>query len=113
MEENLNIFESIYERAIEYGKTSYELIRLKTLDKTSDIVSSFVPHVFVFVLITIFLIFLNFGIALWLGEILGKVYFGFFVVAAFYALAGIVMRFLMHKWLKKLVSNFIIKLILK
>ena len=113
MEENLNLIESLYERSTDYVKTSYELIKLKTLDKTSDIVSSFVLHYFVFVLTAIFLLFLNFGIALWLGEILGKVYFGFFVVAAFYALAGIVMRFLMHKWLKKLVSNFIIKLILK
>ncbi len=113
MEDNLNFIESLYERAIEYGKTSYELIRLKTLDKTSDIISSFVPHAIVFVLTAIFILFLNFGLALWLGEILGKIYFGFFVVAAFYALLGIILHFFMHGWLKKIVSDYIIKLILK
>ena len=31
---------SLLERATEYGKTSIELVKLKTLDKTTDIVSS-------------------------------------------------------------------------
>jgi hypothetical protein len=113
MEENTKLLESLLERATEYGKTSFELVKLKTIDKTTDVVSSMVPHFVVFVLIASFLLFLNLGIAFWLGEILGKIFYGFFVVAAFYVLAGVVIHFFMHKWIKKVVGNYFIKRLLK
>ena len=113
MEDNTNLFDSLLERASEYGKTSYELVKLKAVDKTSDVVSSFIPHSVVFVLIASFMLFLNLGLALWLGEILGKIFYGFFVVAGFYVLSGIVIHFFMHKWLKRIVSDYFIKHMLK
>jgi fatty acid desaturase len=72
-----------------------------------------VPQSIVIVLIVSFMLFLNLGIALWLGDILGKPFYGFFAVAAFYILAGIVIHFFMHKWIKKLVGNYFIKRVLK
>jgi len=113
MEDNSKLIESLLERAAEYGKTSYELVKLKALDKTSDVVSSFIPHTVVFVLIVSFMLFFNLGLAFWLGEILGKTCFGFFVIAAFYGITAIVLHFFMHKWLKKLICNFINKQVLK
>ena len=113
MEDNAKLIESLLERATEYGKTTYELVKLKALDKTSEVVSSFIPHSIVIVLIVSFMLFLNLGLAFWLGGILGKTFYGFFAVAAFYGLIGIVIHFFMHKWLKKLVSNYIIKHVLK
>ena len=50
MEDKTNIFESLLERASDYGKTSYELVKLKAVDKTSDVVSSFIPHTVVFIM---------------------------------------------------------------
>ena len=108
MEDN-NLFESLFEKASEYGKTSYELVKLKALDKTSDVVSSFIPRSVVFVLIASFILFLNLGIALWLGDLLGKLFYGFFVVSGIYVIAGIVIYFFMHKWLKRIVSDYFIK----
>jgi len=113
MEDTTKLVESLFERATEYGKTSYELVKLKALDKTSDVVSSLIPHSVVFVLIASFMLFLNLGLAFWLGEILGRIYFGFFVVAAFYGVAGTVFHFFMHKWIKKIICNYIIKLVYK
>jgi hypothetical protein len=113
MEEKSNLFDTLLESATEYGKTSYELIKLKALDKTSDIISSVIPHMFVFFLIAAFMLFFNLGLAFWLGEILGKVFYGFLVVAAFYLLTGAVIYFFMYKWLKKIVCNYIIKQLLK
>jgi fatty acid desaturase len=113
MEDNTKSFESLLERAAEYGKTSYELVKLKAVDKSSDVVSSLIPHSIVFVLIALFLLFLNLGLAFWLGEILGKTYLGFLVVAGFYVFMGIVVHFLLHKWIKNKVRNNIIKLLLK
>jgi len=112
MEDNAKLIESLLERAAEYGKTSYELVKLKALDKTSDVVSSIIPNAVVFVLIASFMLFFNLGLAFWLGEILGNICFGFFVVAAFYGITAIVFHFFMHKWLKKFVCNYIIKQVL-
>ena len=113
MEDNSKLIEALLERAIEYGKSNYELAKLKALDKTSDIVSSFVPNYIVLIIIGSILLFLNLGLALWLCEILGKIYYGFFIVAAFYVIVGIVLHFFLHKWIKELVCNYFIKQIFK
>lgn len=113
MEDYAKLIESLFERATDYGKTSFELVKLKALDKTSEAVSSIIPHSVVFVIIAVFILFLNLGLAFWLGEILGKTFYGFFVIAAFYGIAAIVLHFFLHKWLKKHVSDFVIKHVLK
>ena len=113
MEENTRLLESLLESASEYGKTSLELVKLKALDKTTDIVSSLVPNTVVIVLIATFFLFLNLGLALWLGELLGRIFYGFFVVAGFYILTGIIIHFFMHNRIKRLVGNYFIKNMLK
>jgi hypothetical protein len=113
MEENANLLETLLERASEYGKTSIELARLKALDKTTEIVSSVIPLSVVILLVASSLLFLNLGLAFWLGEVLGKIYYGFFIVAAFYVLAGIFIHFFLHKWIKRLVGDYFIKRVLK
>ncbi|MBW6500025.1 MAG: hypothetical protein K0B05_01420 [Bacteroidales bacterium] len=113
MEDTSKNIESLYEKATEFGKAGYELGKLKVVDKTSDVVSSFIPHYVVFVLAVSFLVFLNLGLAIWLGEIVGRIFYGFFIVAGFYGLAGIFVHFFMHKRLKKFIGNNIIKLLLR
>jgi phosphoglycerol transferase MdoB-like AlkP superfamily enzyme len=109
MEDNTKLIETLIEKATDYGKTSFELAKLKTLNKTSDIASSLIPHSIVFVFFASFLIFVNFGLAFWLGEILGNTYYGLFIIAAFYLIAALVLHFFFHKRIKTLIWNFIIK----
>lgn len=113
MDDNAKLIETLLEKAVDYGKTSLELAKLKTLEKTSDVASSWGPHSIVLFLIASFLLFLNLGLAFWLGEILGEIYFGFFAVAGFYAIVGIILHSFIHKWLKRKLRNFIIKEALK
>ena len=113
MEEPTKSIESLLSKATEYGKTSYELIKLKALEKTSDALSSFIPNATVFLIIGSFLLFSSLGLAFWLGEILGRICYGFFAVAVFYAIIAIVLHFFMHQWLKKIFCNYFIKKILK
>src|SRR5512136_1959585 len=96
MEDNTKLIELLLESIAEYGKSSFELVKLKALEKTSDAVSSFIPHSLVLVFVAVFMLFLNLGLAFWLGEVLGRIFYGFFVVAAFYGLAGLVIHFFMH-----------------
>jgi hypothetical protein len=113
MEENSNLLETLLERASEYGKTSIDLVKLKALDKTTEIVSSVIPLSVVILLVASSMLFLNLGLAFWLGEVLGKIYYGFFIVAAFYVLAGIFIHFFLHKWIKRLVGDYFIKRVFK
>jgi hypothetical protein len=113
MEDNSKLLETLLDRATDYGQTSLELIKLKVLDKTTDIISSLIPNSVVFVLFASSMLFLNLGLAFWLGEILGKMFYGFFVVAGFYALTGIIIHFFMHKWFKRLISDYFIRRVFK
>jgi fatty acid desaturase len=113
MEDNKKLIESLLEKVTDYSITTLELAKLKALEKTSDVVSSMLPRVFICALIATFLLFISVGFAVWLGEILGKICFGFFLVGAFYGLAGIIIHFFMHDWLKKMVRNNFIKQLLK
>ena len=113
MENNTNLFESLLENTAEYGKNSIELAKLKVLDKTSDAVSSIIPHAFTFALIAAFILFISLGLACYVGEILGKIYYGLFVIAAAYGIIGIFVHFVMYKWIKRNVCDSIIKNVLK
>jgi hypothetical protein len=112
MGENLNLIDSLLEKASVYGKTSYELIRLQAVDKVSDSISAFTPGLVLSVLIGCFLFFINVGAALWLGEVLGKNYYGFFVVAGFWVVVAFVIRLFFYKRIKSVFHDYIIRKLL-
>ncbi|HLN72468.1 MAG: hypothetical protein ACM3O8_10690 [Methylococcaceae bacterium] len=113
MEQQENLFESLIEKGEQYGKTTLELIKLKTLDKSADVTSTLASWIIVIVLIVLFFFILNIGIALWIGELLGKEYLGFFVVAGFYGLLALVFGVFREKLIKKPVNNSIISQVLE
>ena len=104
-----NLIESLFERAEAYGKTTYELSKLKLLKTTIIVVPSLVSRLAVIFMITLFTLVFNIGIALLLGELLGKLYYGFFIVAAFYLAVGFILHFFLHHWIKKPICELIIK----
>jgi hypothetical protein len=108
METTARIIETLFERAEAYGITTYELSKLKVLETTTVVVTSLVSRLSVILMISMFTLVFNIGIALLLGELLGKSYYGFFIVAAFYLVAGIILHFFLHKWIKGPLSNLII-----
>lgn len=109
METPVSSIESLFERVEAYSKTTIELTKLKFLETTTNIVTSLVPRIGVIMMILLFALILNIGIALLLGELLGKSYYGFFIVAGFYLVAAIIFHFFLHKWIKKPLSELIIK----
>lgn len=86
--ENLNL----YEKAENYTKTSLELIKLKTVSAAADVLSTLTSRIAVGAVVAFFTLFLNIGISLWLGKLLGEYYYGFFAVALFYLIVAIVMH---------------------
>jgi hypothetical protein len=112
-ENTLGALGTLLERVEEYGKTTLELFKLKTVDKLSDAISSFASRIIAVVFFVMFFILASIGLSVWLGELLGKIWLGFLLVAGFYGLIGIVLFFMLHNPVKKQISNMIIKQILK
>ena len=113
MEDQESLIESLIEKGEQYGKTTLELLKLKTLDKSADVVSTLVSWSIVIVFAVLFFLILNIGIALWIGELLGKSYYGFFVVAGFYALLAIVFGIFRKQLVKNPVNNSIVTQVLE
>lgn len=112
MEKPPNLIESLFEKLGFYGKTTFELSKLRAVQKSTDVASSVVARVVAIVILSLFVFILSIGIALLLGEWLGRFYYGFFVVAAFYLLVGVICLFHLHKWIKKPISDLIISQVL-
>jgi hypothetical protein len=107
------VVESLIGKAEQYGNTRYELAKLKSVETGTDIASWMVSRWGVMLHIMVSLLFLNIGLAILLGDPLGRMYYGFFIIAAFHLLLGMVFYFFLYRWVKKPVSNFIIKKVLK
>lgn len=107
--ENLNL----YEKAENYTKTSLELIKLKTVSTSADVLSTLTSKIAVGAVVAFFTLFLNIGISLWIGKELGEYYYGFFVMALFYLIVAIVMLKTQHRLIKTPIGNMIITSILK
>jgi hypothetical protein len=112
MDENLKAVEMLIEKAVDYGKTGFELAKLRSIEKLTNVFSSLIPLSVVVILIASFMLFLNLGLAFWIGDILGKAFYGLLIVAGFYGICGIVLHFFLHKWIKRVISNYFIKAIL-
>jgi hypothetical protein len=114
MQENpLNAIEILWERTCEYLKTNIQLIKLQAVGKASHIIATVLSQLILLIIAVFFMLFLNIGIALWIGSLLGKLCYGFFIVAAFYVLIGLVFIIFKKKMIKKPINNFLIKELLK
>lgn len=91
MEEKESLIETLFEKIEDYGKINLELLKLKAINTSADLVSSIVSKLVVAVVIILIFISLNTGLALWIGEMLGKSYYGFFIVAVFYVLIALIL----------------------
>lgn len=99
----------LFERAEAYARTTFELSKLKLLETTNIVVTSLIARLSTMLMIAMFSFVLSIAVALWLGDLLGKSYYGFFIVAGFYLVAGLVLHFFLHRWVKKPISELIIK----
>jgi hypothetical protein len=113
MESRTNMFEPLLETATSYGKTSLELYKLKALNSIGSLLSAVIHHAVVSIVSLMFLLFTSMGAALWLGEVLGEIYYGFLCVAGFYLIAGIVVRFILKEIIRKHTKDLFISKLLK
>lgn len=107
MQVNKDHIESLFIQAEQYSKASLELLKLKSVDKTADVASNILFRLLLMVVLAVFALILTIAVSFWLGELLGKTYYGFFLVALFYGITGLVI-FLSYPYIKIRLNNFII-----
>lgn len=109
MNNNATAIESLFEKAGDYGKTSMELFKLQAIDKSAEVLSVLAGKLVITIVVALFTLSVNIGIALWIGELLGKIYYGFFITAGFYAVVAALCYAFRRQWIKDPVSTAVIR----
>ena len=113
MEEKKTPVEVLLERGQDYVKTSVQLFKFKATGKVAEIASKLASGFVILILLTFLFINLNIGIALFIGDLLGRIWLGFLILSGFYGCVGIIVYVFRDRWIKKPVNNSVIKQLLK
>lgn len=109
MEPEPNKVESLLQNANEHLETKLKLLKWKVALKSSEIISGNASRLVLLAFLSLFVFVLSIAIGFYLGDLLGKVYYGFFVLAGFYGLCILIVYLFKDKWIKIPVSNGIIQ----
>lgn len=109
MENKPTSVEELFYKLKDYGDTRLDLFKLKSINKISGFLTSLIVSVILVVLLFLVIICLTIGAALLIGTLLGKAYYGFFIIGAIYIITGLVLYSGRNKFLKTPVSNKLIK----
>ena len=101
--------EDIFENASEYLEARWNLGILNASSKAADTISSITTTLIMAMVGTIVLIFTSIGVALLIGERLNSPSSGFFYVALFYVVIGILLYSIKDKYIKLPIINSFIK----
>ncbi len=113
MEDQKTPVEVLLDRAEVYAKTSIRLFRYKATQKVAELVSDMTSGFVIGVIVILVFVNLNIGVALFLGDLFGKMYLGFLAVSGFYACFGLLAYFFRATWIKEPVNDLIINNMLK
>lgn len=109
MESEPNKVETLLQHANEHLETRLKLFKWKTALKSADIISVSVGRIVLIAFVTMFVLVLTIAVGLYLGDLLGKNYYGFFILAGFYGLCIMLVYLFKSKWIETPVSNGIIQ----
>ena len=105
--------QDLVSKAGELVETKVEVWKLKATETISDTVSSLISLAAIVLLVAASLLLLSLGAAVWIGQRLGNISYGFFIISGFYALAGLLIYLFRKNWIKKPVSNLVIDKMVK
>ena len=110
MENQPKTIGSLFDDAGEYLETRLDLLKLQAIDKSSDAASSVVSGLTIILVAVFALTVFNIGLSLLVSDLIGgKIYIGFFIVAGFYLLIGLLLHFFRRSWIKEPITGMLIK----
>jgi hypothetical protein len=108
MEDQESLIKGLSQKLESFVILSADLYRLKIVYKSADVLSALAARLIVLMFFVIFTVIVNIALALLIGKHLGEYYYGFFVVAAFYGLVGLVLYAFRNAWIKAPIKKMII-----
>jgi len=105
----VTLIESLFSQSKDYAGDRLELYKLKLVDKSASVASSVIAGVALAIVLFIFFVVFNIGIALLIGDLVGKSYLGFLILAVVYAIVGIVIFKGRNKFFKTPVAEMLIR----
>jgi hypothetical protein len=102
MDNNATSLTGLQVKARDIDSKTQKTPKYRFSDKPPVPVSSIAIQLAILVVVALFFTLLSIAGALWIGSLLGETFYGFFVMAGIYALAGIVAYTSRWKWLRPL-----------
>ena len=109
----IDAIKSLVDKSKDYLETKIELTKLKTIDRSADILSSVIVMVSIIFLGSLTIIFISIAMALLIGHWLGAAHWGFLIIGSFYALVLLLIYLRREKWIKTPIENGLIHKMLK
>ncbi|HEY2350381.1 MAG TPA: hypothetical protein VGH64_15290 [Puia sp.] len=104
---------TLIDKSKDYLETKIELTKLKTIDRSADILSAVVVTISMLFISFLLILFVSLALALLLGKLLGAYHYGFFIMAGVYAIILLVIYVMREKWIKTPIANELINKMLK
>jgi len=101
--------EELFQKIREYADVRLNLFKLKSINKFAGFMSLSITLIILIVIFSTILLCITIGAALLIGEWVGKIYYGFFIVGGIYLIIGLVIFSMRDKLIKTKVSNKLIK----
>ena len=106
-------FKTLIDKSKDYLETQIELTKLKTINKSADILSTVVVMVSMILMGFLFLLFISIATAILVGHVLGATHYGFYIVGGFYGIILLIIYVQRGKWIKAPIANGLINKMLK
>jgi ABC-type multidrug transport system permease subunit len=104
---------SLIDKSKDYLDTKIELTKLKTIDKSADILSSVIVLISMILISFLLILFISIAVAMMVGRALGGFEYGFFIIGGLYAVLLLMIYIQREKWIKTPIANGLINKMLK
>lgn len=105
-------FEDLFQSTRSYIDTQLQLLKLKSVQKASQLFSVAATVLLLSVLGLMALILLSIGLSLYLGKVLGSYFLGFFLTGGIFIVTALIIFSFRKRLLQIALSNWLIRLLL-
>lgn len=109
VEDKPTSLEELFTKLKGYAETRIDLVKLIAINKVSGFMSTVISMIILLMILFTTILCISIGLAIWIGQLLGATYYGFFIVAGLYLIIGLVLYSNRGNILKDPVSNRLIK----
>ena len=108
LQEEFKKAEDLAKHCKAYVQIEIELFKLKIAEKLSKIIANFLAAMVVIGVLLLFILFVSLALAFLIGEWLGKMSAGFFIVSILYLLIGVISWYAREKLIRIPILNAIL-----